>query len=243
MRWFVFSMCLLSLVCAAPSAWGHGFSLSLSGNTLNASSNDYPGNGNPFLFGEGFEDVGGDLASDHGGAGSSLFGTGKTLSFEVLGPLWYSNGGAAAEARDGLSLLMEGSGGSIEIDRDTNYLDGFAISGNTSHEFLFTLLAEAALPFSAADNGVYGIMYRVKGSPTGGSPYQPTPWLVSTWMTPGFNPGTDPLSPTSPLRMAQNAIFSAATAVPEPTTLASSLCGVLVASAFGWCRHARRRGC
>jgi hypothetical protein len=220
MRWFVYSTVVLSVACLAPQAWGHGFSLSLSGNTLNATSNDFPGNANPNLFGAVLEDVLGELSSDHGGAGTSLFGTGKSLSFEVRGPLWFSNGGAATPARDGLSLSVEGTGGAIAVDGDTNALAGFPISGNTSHEFLFTLLADAGLPFGAADNGVYGIMYRVIGSPTGGSAYEPTPWLVSTWMTPNFNPGNDPLSPTSPLSLAEKAIYTAAIAVPEPSTMA-----------------------
>ncbi len=242
MRWFVLSTCLLSLVCAAPSAWGHGFSLSLSGNTLAASSNDFPGNGNQYLFNASFEDVVGDLSSNHGAAGSNLFGTGKELSFEVRGPFWFAtgNGAPAAPARDGLSLLVEGTRagfpGLIEIDGASTHIDGFAISGNSSHEFLSTLSDDPLFPFAAADQGVYGIMYRVVGNPVGGSAYEPTPWLVSTWMTPGFNPGTDPLSPTSPLSLAQNAIYNAAVAVPEPSTIMLAGAAVLALALI------RRRG-
>jgi hypothetical protein len=223
------STSLIAVLCTvlwAPLAWGHGFSLSLSGNNLSASSNSFPANGNQYLFGEAFDDVLGELVTDHGAAGASLFGTGKSLTFEVLGPLWFSNGNGspATPARDGLSLVVEGSRpgfpGLIEIDGASTHVAGFAISGNTSHEFLSTLTDDPSLPFAAADNGVYGIMYRVIGSPVGGAPYVPTPWLVSTWMTPGFNPGNDPLSPTSPLSIAQRAIYTAAVAVPEPSTIA-----------------------
>lgn len=238
MRWFVFSTVALSIACSAPQAWGHGFSLSMSGNALTASSNDFPANGNPHLFNASFEDLLGELSSDHGGAGSNLFGTNKSLSFEVLGPLWFStgNGSPATAARDGLSLLVEGARvgfpGTIQVDGASTHINGFAISGNTSHEFLSTLTADPSLPFAAADQGVYGIMYRVIGSPVGGAPYTPTPWLVSTWMTPGFNPGTDPLSPTSPLSLAQNAIYSAAIAVPEPSTIALAGAAILGLAIF-----------
>jgi len=238
MRWFVFWICLFSLACGAPAAWGHGFSLSLSGNALVASSNDFPANGNQYLFGESFEDVIGELITDHGAAGSNLFGTGKELSFEVRGPLWFAtgNGNPATPARDGLTLVVEGTRagfpGLIEIDGASTHIDGFAISGNTSHEFLSTLVDDPMFPFAAADQGVYGIMYRVTGNPVGGSPYEPTPWLVSTWMTPGFNLGTDPLSPTSPLSVAQNAIYSAAVAVPEPSTFVLAGAAILALVIF-----------
>jgi hypothetical protein len=55
-------------------------------------------------------------------------------------------------------------------------------------------------------------------------------------MTPGFNPGTDPLSPTSPLSLAQNAIYSAAVAVPEPSTIMLAGAAVLALALI------RRRG-
>ncbi|MEX2113716.1 MAG: hypothetical protein WD845_11055 [Pirellulales bacterium] len=242
MRWRYAFLFPLVLACSASLAWGHGFNLSLTGNSLGATSNSYPANGNPYLFGEVFEEVLGELTTDHGAAGASLFGTGKELSFEVLGPLWYSNGNPAVAARDGLSLLVEGDRpgfpGSIEIDGASSYIDGYAISGNTSHEFLSTLTADLLAPFSVADEGVYGIMYRVKGSPVGGSPYEPTAWLVSTWMTPGFFPGSDPLAPTSPLNLARNAIYSAAIAVPEPSAIALAGAASIVVAAFG-CRRCR----
>ena len=216
---FVRMMILAALVAvSAESAFGHGFSLSLQGNALSATSNDFPGNGNPHLFLTELQSLGGQLRSTHGGAGSSLFGSGKTLSFDVFTPLLYSNGGVPADVAPlGAEMTIESANltGSITIDRDSLFTAGYAITGNSSHEFLWTLVSSGALP-----EGVYGVGYRVKGGPAAGGAYDPSPLLVATFMTPGFFPGNDPLAPDSPLSLATGAIYQAAINVPEPSTWA-----------------------
>ena len=158
---------VLALAGSTPVAWGHGFSLSLSGNTLVGTSNDYPGNGNPRLFNETFDVIGGELTSEHGGAGNSPFGTNKSLGFDVAGKLWYSDGGLAVPAANGISLLIEDQqagfvGPSISIDANSLVTPGYPISGNLADEFIFTL-SGGVIP-----EGVYGIAYSVRGNPVGG---------------------------------------------------------------------------
>lgn len=213
------TIAILMLASAAP-AFGHGFALSLNGNLLTATSNDFPGNGNPSLFFAELALSSGELRSTHGGAGTSLFGTGKSLSFDVYSPLLYSNGSGApaAPAADGVSMLIESQNlfGSITVDGSDAFTAGYQIGGNSSHEFRWTLDSTGALP-----EGVYGLAYRVKGGPTGGDAYDPTDLLVVTYMTPNFFPGNDPLAPDSPLSLATAAIYQAATTpVPEPSTWA-----------------------
>jgi hypothetical protein len=244
---------LLSLVLvagASAQAWAHGFSLFLDGNALDASSDNYPGNtaqfppdGNRYLFAGEFEDILGDLISEHGGAGSSLFGTGKQLSFDGHGALMYSTGVGATPAIPGVSLLMEGAqagfAGSINIDGTSVFTPGFAISGNTSHEFLFTLQTDGV----AIPEGVYGIAYLVKGHETEGEDYIPTHLLVATWRTPNFNPGDDPLAPDSPWSLAQSAIFQALVIpVPEPSSMVLLALGASGAIMLAWRRRVGIRG-
>ncbi|MEX2113244.1 MAG: PEP-CTERM sorting domain-containing protein [Pirellulales bacterium] len=240
------AMGLLLLLGVGSPAWGHGFSLFLDGNALDSTSNDYPGNigqfppdGNRYLFGDEFVDILGDLTSDHGGAGSSLFGTGKSLSFDGFGALMYSPGSGASPAIPGVSLLIEGQQagffGSATVDGTSVFTPGFAISGDTTHEFLFTLQTDGV----AIPEGVYGIAYRVKGHESEGEDYTPTPLLVATWRTPNFDPGDDPLAPNSPWSQAQSAIYLAlASPVPEPSSVVLLALGAASAAGWGW--HRRR---
>src|SRR5689334_15231432 len=97
------------VLASAGTAFGHGFALSLSGNAITATSNDFPGNGNPNLFFAELAPSGGFLRSTHGGAGTSLFGTGKALSFDVFTPLLFSDGSGnpATPAASGIALQIE----------------------------------------------------------------------------------------------------------------------------------------
>lgn len=232
------TIAVVMLASAAP-VFGHGFALSLNGNVLTATSNDFPGNGNPNLFLAELALSSGELRSTHGGAGTSLFGTGKSLSFDVYSPLLYSAGtGVPAEpAAAGISMLIESQNllGSITVDGGDAFTAGYQILGNSSHEFRWTLDSTGILP-----EGVYGLAYRVKGGPAAGGAYDPTQLLVVTYMTPGFFPGNDPLAPDSPLSLATAAVYEAATnPVPEPSTWA--LMGFGVAGLLAVARRRTRR--
>ena len=60
-------------------------------------------------------------------------------------------------------------------------------------------------------------------------------------MTPGFDPGADPLNPESPLQLAQVAIYNAATAVPEPSSIVLSAIGAGAMALVAMRRRRRTR--
>jgi len=226
---------LAALLVAAPAAiaHGHGFSLSLSNNTLIGSS----GAANPHLFFADLELIAGHLESDHGGPGSTLFGNGKELGFDVFTPLYYStgDGNPAVLADPNVSLEIAGTFGTISVDASSALTPGYKITGNTSHEFTWSLLG------TSIPEGVYGIGYRVRGNPVGGSAYAPTELLAVTYFTPGFFPGNDPLDPGSPLAVANAAIYAAATnPVPEPSSMVLGMLGLAALATYGSRRRHRR---
>ncbi len=242
---------LLLLAGTASQAWGHGFSLFFSSSTaLGASSNDYPANigqyppsGNQYLFNDIFLDIPGyGWKSDHGGAGSLDFGIDKSLSFDVYGALMYSPGSGASPADAGVSLLIMGAqpgfAGSATVDGTSDFTSGFAISGETSHEFEFTLQTSG----DPIPEGVYGIAYSVKGHESEGPDYTPTPLLVATWSTPGFNRGDDSMAPDSPLSIATTAIYDALVTppVPEPSSFVLLAFGAVGLAGWAWRRRAGR---
>ncbi len=236
-----FVMMTAALCAMTSSVLAHGFSLSVSNNALSATSNDYPGNGNPHLFFTELNLTSGQLRSSHGGAGTSLFGNNKSLSFDVYSPLFYSNGSGdpAEPAADGISMIIDSQnfiGSSITVDGTTNFVSGYQITGNSSHEFRWTLTSDS----TTLPQGIYGLAYKVSGGPLAGGSYDPSPLLVVTFSTPGFDLGFDPLAPDSPLSLANAAIFAAATnPVPEPSTCVLFGLGALGVAMGAWRKRHR----
>ncbi|MGD9644607.1 MAG: PEP-CTERM sorting domain-containing protein [Pirellulales bacterium] len=242
MSYRILALCALAVLTVLEPArvWGHGFTLSLSGNSLTAISGEPPSDNNQLVFITKLEDVLGELQAGHGGAGGgAAFITDRHFSFELGGPLLYSNGGAAVPAAAGVKMTIIGQqpgfAGQIDLDGDDGPASGYAISGRTSHEFIFKLSSTGDLP-----DGVYGVLYRVLGgpgtaaSPTG-APFEPTPWLLSVYTTPDFDP--DPLNPNPAVDLAARELWAAA--VPEPASVA--MLGGGLAVVIGAALRGRRR--
>ena len=232
MTYRIVALCALALVTVVePSrVWGHGFGLSLVGNALVATSPEPPSDGNPLVFVTALEDVLGNLEAGHGGAGGgAAFIVDRHFSFDLSGPLLYSNGGAAVPAADGIKMTLIGQqagfSGQASLDGDDGFVNGYSITGRTSHEFIFRLTSSGALP-----DGVYGVMYRVNGGPgtkdnPTGPAFESTPWIMSVFTTPGFDP--DPLNPNPAVDVAARELWAAA--VPEPASVVMLGCGLAVA--------------
>ena len=238
MTYRILALCALATLTVLEPArvWGHGFGLSLVGNALVATSPEPPSDGNPLVFVTALEEVSGNLEAGHGGAGGgAAFIVDRHFSFDLAGPLWYSNGGAAVPASDvvlapdviKMTLIGQQAGfpGQMSVDGDDGFVGGYPITGRTSHEFIFRLTSTGALP-----DGVYGVRYRVNGGPgtkenPTGPAFESTPWIMSVFATPGFDP--DPLNPNPAVDVAARELWAAA--VPEPASVVMLGCGLAVA--------------
>ena len=236
MTYRILALCALATLTVLEPArvWGHGFTLSLSGNNLVTHSDDPPLPIPPELvpndraFVENLDDVLGVLQTDAGGpGGGTAFVQNRHFSFEVLGPLWFSNGGDATPAANGAKMTIvdqqAGFGGQrVLTGADVGLQPILPISGRTSHEFIWQLTGTPAA-------GAYGIVYRVHGGQNGGDDFGTTPWILSVYATPGF-------ADTGNLDLAAAKIIAAA--VPEPASVAMLSAGL--AAAVGAALHRRR---
>ncbi len=88
MTYRILALCALAVltVLEPGRVFGHGFTLSLSGNDLVAASGDPPSDGNSLVFITKLEDVLGELQAGHGAAGGGTsFVTDRHFSFDIGG--------------------------------------------------------------------------------------------------------------------------------------------------------------
>lgn len=235
--------CLTAIPIAVvdTSAFGHGFTLSLSsGNLIEGSSGGSPAN----LFTHSLNNVASAWFSDHGSvtakSGSAYiapFDEADSFSIEFVGPLWYSNGNGAIPAPSGTLTAESFSAdpsptllGQLAITGASHDPAELPVSGASTHSIGWTL-TDISLP---TDAGAYGIAYRVKGL-NNGNPS--TPFLSSEPLVVIFH--TSGLSLTD-LENAQQAIYQSA--VPEPGTIGLALAGVALLAGGCWWRRRRQEG-
>ena len=230
----------LALIFAGltSTAFGHGFTLSqINGQlVLDTQGNSRPlrvgyvptfdpntnqpivnDSGDPLTFAHEL-----DLsnAMNHGAFGlfanvNDALDLSDSYRLEFAGPLWYSNGGAAALAGSALGAQSFLAG---NVALDTHAFSGNSpagtmnVSAHSSHSVTWTLDAGAA-------DGVYGMAYRVLWDDVGA----PTQFKASNWVdlllvAPNFF--------SSPNLLAAEQGVAAA-AVPEPGSLVLGLLGVI----------------
>jgi hypothetical protein len=221
--WFLRLILPLVLIVAGEAAFGHGFQLSLAGNKLvgtgddfldgkTTSTNTYTSNWTALTSGSVYvKGAGGVQPSDTGGLSVA---SGDKFSLEFLGPLLFSSGGSAVPAAVGVDLVPNSYVSTTYTTPnliDSSTLNGsltlpdlLDVSGNTSHSIQYVLSA-ANVPA-----GVYGFSFRVQGrNDVTGAQYLPSDPLVVLLNTSDF---TDPTTVTA----ARAAVLSA---VPEPSGL------------------------
>jgi hypothetical protein len=198
----------------------HGFTLRNVGGVITAENNDPPYI-DAHLFGHALDVANTTLSrnqADHGAVDADSPGTGfvipgDVLQMELLGPLWYSNGGPATVALPSVVLTAE-----QKVTAATRTVSSagpvggpLTLGATSSHEMIWSL------PFGTSD-GAYGLNYRIIGQAAGGQPFTPSDPLTVVFTTPGF---------TGNVAAAEQAIRAAA--VPEPGALAlvAVACAVL----------------
>jgi hypothetical protein len=216
---------------SATLAWGHGFDLRNVGGTITAENNDPPYQF-PNLFGHALDVANATLSrnqADHGSIdadrpGSGFTIPGDTLQMELLGPLWFSDGGLATLAPAG--VVLSGDQKVTNANRTISAAGPvggpLTLAATSSHEMIWSL------PFGTPE-GAYGLSYRITGNAAGGAAFTPSVPLVLVLTTPGF---------TGDVAAAERSIYAAT--VPEPGTLVlAASAGLAVCSFF----VARKRGC
>lgn len=231
MRLWNLMVALLSLALTGISstAWGHGFSISTvstaTGNKLVGVNNGTP-TGRDDLFADSWSSSVNRYTATHGGIGviGGFTGT-PNLNIEMLGLLWYSDGSSAVPTRmglpaqdievDGISFNGVNQIGNVNIDGNGPDLSTMAVTGLSTHSIGWVLTP------NPVPDGSYGFAYRVIGSRMIGTETEQliaSDPLVVVLSTPGFG-GTN----ATIVNQARDAIYAAATAVPEPSSIALAL--------------------
>ncbi len=217
------SLMVLVMLAIAQSAFGHGFQLSLSGNQIVGTGDDFLGGTttNPSTYASVWTNVtAGSLYNKSAGGvqpsttGGLSLANGDTFSLEFFGPLMFSSGGAAAPAAAGVSMAANSYVSttytapnlidSLILDGTFSIRDILDVSGNTSHSIQWVLSGSSIPP------GVYGFAYKVHGvNGVAHTIYDTSTPLFVLLNTPDF---TDATAVTA----ARGAVLDA---VPEPSGL------------------------
>ncbi len=246
-RTMTYAVVLIALAAGAPPALGHGFLVSIDGNNaLQLTSEDGTAGGLLMYKVQTLNPAGVSAvkSTDHPGfeAASGFLGN-EQVYFEVLGPLWFSSGGAPTEAATGVSLELMPQDltvpGSTTVDGTTGPQSGFLIGeykvyegggaatlGAYEHQLNYEIDASPSVPI-----GAFAFAMRLIGINSVGQPFIPSTPFVAV-----FNNG---LSLTT-LNTISPQLFSVA--VPEPSGWALAAVGAVGLLAFARRSQGSRRG-
>lgn len=245
---------LLLFLVAAQNAFGHGFTLSLVGDQV-VSNHDQ--------FATGFENLAVAppplYSAGHGFFGKDAsFDNNKTFRFEIVSPLYYSNGSGAVPSAaaltgyyneddpdddDGYKVEFDGSSVTVFDDTNTPVLGatGFGVGSTPgSHDMQWVLDSGAA-------EGVYGFAYRITAL-NGLTAYEPVIVAVA-FHTEDFaaildqeDLNYDEEAATELLTIRQQVISAAmsTSAVPEPSAWALGIISALGLAGLAWRRRRTR---
>lgn len=199
MRRFSLLACLMIFVGTAGNALGHGFRIDIDGNNKLVLHSDDPtaGMGSiyrvPTLLGPANS-----RSNDHPGYdvdsfnGPSGFSGGESISFDALGPLWYSNGGTPVHSPAGVNMVITpqdlGTPGSVTVTGVSGFQSGFLIGtydgsslGTYEHQLYYQIDVPGGVPL-----GAFGLKLHLTGTNAASQPFTPSKPLVAV-----FNNGLD----------------------------------------------------
>jgi hypothetical protein len=186
---------------------GHGFEIHLDNGQIaieidpDATLIDL----GPLTFVDDLTNVGGGQSFATNGAvgmrDGSGFGAEDTFRFDLVGRLWFSDGGPTVAApTQQLTVQDETATLAAHLDGKSNGAAGFAISAADSHELSWTITDPSAAP---PVPGVFGWSYVVRGADGDGQSYQSSAPVFVALHTEGL---TDPAT----LELAATAVRNAA---------------------------------
>ena len=221
-------------VGSANVAWAHGFLITAPGGKLTLTSEDPTAGGLPLYKVQSLLGPATFKSADHPGYDvQSGISIGTSIGFNVLGPLWYSNGGAPVLSPAGVDLDIVPQDilvpGSLTVAGDSGFQPGFLIGeydgsslGDFEHQLNYSLSVPSGVPV-----GAYALALQLTGIDSLGQPYVSSDPFVAV-----FNNGL----PVNTLPAVAGQLYAAAVAVPEPSSIVLALVGGMALAYF-----ARRR--
>ncbi len=235
-RLLSFSVFAMLLAATAP-AWGHGFRIVNDSGKLVLFSDDPNAGGDPIYTVTMMLGGGNFIAESHPGFDvQSGITSGSSISFNVLGPLWFeTDGGTPMPSPTGVDMLIEPQDilvpGSTTVTGTSGFQAGFLIGdydgselGTIEHQLYYSIAAQPSVPV-----GAFAITMQLTGFDSQGQAFTPSDPFVAV-----FNNGIS----MGNLPAVAGDLYAAAIGVPEPSSivLASlSACGLFA------CWYRRRK--
>lgn len=235
-RFSIFVLSLIWLACA-ETALGHGFKVSIDPQgKLQLESEDGTAGGNLIYKVQSLLGPATSKSHDHPGFEAvSGFSGGELISFDSLGPLWYSPGsGATQHSPAGVNMTIipqDLSPASITIEGTSGFQTGFLVGeyadgalGAYDHQLYYSIDVPTGVPV-----GAYAITLQLRGTDGNGQPLVPSDAFVAV-----FNNG---LNLTS-FNTVAGELYTAAIGVPEPSSI---LLAMTAACGLAWFARRKRR--
>ncbi len=209
---------LATVLAAAAPAWGHGFLIVNDAGKLVMFSEDPNAGGEPIYTVQSLLGPANFKSADHPGFDiQSGIASGASISFDVLGPLWFDNNvDPPMPSPAGVDLLIEPQDifvpGSVTVSGTSGFQPGFLIGdydgsslGTYEHQLYYSFQVDPAVPL-----GAYAVAMQLTGFDAQGQPFTPSDPFVTV-----FNNGL----PVGILPAMAGDLFAAATNVPEPSAI------------------------